>query len=158
RLSQIESESNEELTHINNDCSSTSSQSRISPDNESRLSNSQMNSVTYIGGVTTRQTISTPPRSVTNSITNGTAFKMMSVAGNICPRCSKPVYSAEEVKAAGKSFHKRCYTCAQCKKSINAARYSEHEGELYDNNCYQRLFGPKGVGYGVGSGTLSTGT
>ncbi|CAF4820083.1 unnamed protein product, partial [Rotaria sp. Silwood2] len=23
--------------------------------------------------------------------------------------------------------------------------------------CYQRLFGPKGVGYGIGSGTLSTG-
>ncbi|CAF4668274.1 unnamed protein product, partial [Rotaria socialis] len=24
--------------------------------------------------------------------------------------------------------------------------------------CYQRLFGPKGVGYGIGSGALSTGT
>jgi hypothetical protein len=24
-------------------------------------------------------------------------------------------------------------------------------------DCYQRLFGPKGVGYGIGSGTLSTG-
>ncbi|CAF5205335.1 unnamed protein product, partial [Rotaria magnacalcarata] len=56
------------------------------------------------------------------------------------------------------SFHKRCYTCAHCKKSINGGRYSEHEGELYDNNCYQRLFGPKGVGYGIGSGALSTGT
>jgi hypothetical protein len=24
-------------------------------------------------------------------------------------------------------------------------------------DCYQRLFGPKGVGFGIGSGTLSTG-
>jgi cysteine/glycine-rich protein len=71
------------------------------------------------------------------------------------------------------SFHKRCYTCAQCKGSISGARYSEHNGELYDNSkmiifvstikidfysldCYQRLFGPKGVGYGVGAGALST--
>ncbi|UJR36992.1 hypothetical protein I4U23_029700 [Adineta vaga] len=157
RSSRIGSESNEELTNTDNGYSSNSSQSRISPDDDSRHSNSQMNSVTYIGGVTTRQTLPTPPRPVSGSITNGTAFKMMSISGNICPRCSKAVYLAEEVKAAGKSFHKRCYTCAHCKKSINAARYSEHEGELYDNNCYQRLFGPKGVGYGIGSGTLSTG-
>ncbi len=24
-------------------------------------------------------------------------------------------------------------------------------------DCYQRLFGPRGVGFGIGSGTLSTG-
>jgi hypothetical protein len=29
-------------------------------------------------------------------------FKMISISGNICPRCSKTVYLAEEVKAAGK--------------------------------------------------------
>jgi hypothetical protein len=33
---------------------------------------------------------------------NASAFKAMSISGNICPRCSKTVYSAEEVKAAGK--------------------------------------------------------
>ena len=109
RSSQIEPESNEELTNTNNGYSSNSSQSRASPDDESRLSNSQMNSVTYIGGVTTKQTISTPPRSATNSITNGTAFKMISLAGNICPRCSKAVYSAEEVKAAGKVITSHFY-------------------------------------------------
>ncbi|UJR09195.1 hypothetical protein I4U23_013443 [Adineta vaga] len=75
---------------------------------------------------------------------SGVGFKMMSISQNICPRCSKTVYSAEEVKAAGKSFHKRCYSCAHCKGSISGGRYSEHDGELYDNNCYQRLFGPEG--------------
>jgi hypothetical protein len=28
---------------------------------------------------------------------------------------------------------------------------------LINLDCYQRLFGPKGVGHGIGSGTLSTG-
>ena len=61
-----------------------------------------MNSVTYIGGVTTRQTMPTIQSTIINNLTNGSAFKMMSISGNICPRCSKTVYSAEEVKAAGK--------------------------------------------------------
>jgi hypothetical protein len=62
-----------------------------------------MNSVTYIGGVTTKQTVSTIQRP---PITNGSSFKMMSISGNICPRCSKTVYSAEEIKAAGKVMKK----------------------------------------------------
>ncbi|CAF1001413.1 unnamed protein product [Rotaria magnacalcarata] len=138
--------------------STGSSPSRTSSDDDSRHSNPLMNSVTYIGGVTTKQTMLTMPRSSSSNLTNGSSFRMKSISAHVCPRCSKSVYSAEEVKAAGKSFHKRCYTCAHCKKSINGGRYSEHEGELYDNNCYQRLFGPKGVGYGNGSATLSTGS
>ena len=31
-------------------------------------------------------------------------------------------------------------------------------GELYCASCHTRLFGPKGYGYGVGSGVLSTDT
>jgi CxxC motif-containing protein len=58
--------------------------------------------MTFLSGVATRQTIPTVNRPTSASVTNGTAFKMMSISGNICPRCSKTVYSAEEVKAAGK--------------------------------------------------------
>ncbi|CAF2138906.1 unnamed protein product [Rotaria magnacalcarata] len=83
---------------------------------------------------------------------------MSQTKNKLCPRCGKPVYFAEEIKAVGQSFHKLCYRCTSCKKSINGASFSEHDGNLYDNNCYQRLFGPKGVGYGIGAGTLSTGT
>jgi CxxC motif-containing protein len=58
--------------------------------------------MTHLGEITTRQTIPTVNRPTSVGVTSGAAFKMMSVSGNICPRCSKAVYSAEEVKAAGK--------------------------------------------------------
>ncbi len=82
--------------------STGSSPSHASSDDDSRHSNSQSTSMTYLGGVTTRQTVPSANRPTSASVTNGTAFKMMSISGNICPRCSKTVYSAEEVKAAGK--------------------------------------------------------
>ncbi len=82
--------------------STGSSPSRTSSDEDSRHSNSQMNSVTYIGGVTTRQKMPTNSRPSSANLTNGSSFRMKSISVNICPRCSKAVYSAEEVKAAGK--------------------------------------------------------
>ncbi|CAF0921440.1 unnamed protein product [Adineta ricciae] len=112
--------------------STGSSPSRTSSDDESRYTSS----VSSINEAPIRRVSPSP---------NSAAFKMMNISQNICPRCSKTVYSAEEVKAAGKSFHKRCYSCAHCKGSISGGRYCEHDGELYDNNCYQRLFGPNGV-------------
>ena len=82
--------------------STGSSPSRTSSDDDSRHSNSQMNSVTYIGGVTTRQAPLTVQRPSSANLTIGSSFRMKSGTGHLCPRCSKPVYSAEEVKAAGK--------------------------------------------------------
>ena len=38
---------------------------------------------------------------------------MMSISGNTCPRCSKAVYSAEEVKAAGKVTHSLFFLFSQ---------------------------------------------
>lgn len=53
--------------------------------------------------VTTRSTpVSTSNRPTSVNVSNGNAFKMSSGGGIICSRCSKTVYSAEEVKAAGK--------------------------------------------------------
>ncbi len=106
-LNRIETKFNGYLINTDNDHSERktslgSTQSRTSSDDDSRHSNSQMSGVTYVGGTTTRQTMPTNQRSPSTSMTNGTAFKMMTVSGNICPRCSKTVYSAEEVKAAGK--------------------------------------------------------
>lgn len=56
----------------------------------------------FYGGVTTRQTVSNTSRPTSTNVTNGSAFRMMSISGNTCSRCSKTVYSAEEIKAAGK--------------------------------------------------------
>ncbi|CAF2514785.1 unnamed protein product [Rotaria sp. Silwood2] len=104
------------------------------------------------GASTIRPTLETNQRLPSSHVTISKA------KGNICPRCEKLVYFAEEVKAAGQTFHKQCYKCVNCNKSINGADYSEHDGYLYDNNCYKRLFAPKGVGYGMGAGALSSGT
>ncbi|CAF1050011.1 unnamed protein product [Didymodactylos carnosus] len=74
----------------------------------------------------------------------------------ICHRCAKTVYLAEEVKAAGESFHKLCFTCKMCNKGLNGARYNDREQEIYCQSCYQKNWGPRGVGFGVGAGVLST--
>ena len=58
--------------------------------------------MTFPTGVTARQAMPTVNRPTSASVVSGTAFKMMSISGNVCPRCSKTVYSAEEVKAAGR--------------------------------------------------------
>ena len=55
----------------------------------------------------------------------------------ICPRCEKPVYFAEEVKALGNVYHKLCFSCTQCRKLLDPGSITEHDGELYCNNCYK---------------------
>ena len=77
----------------------TSTGSTLSPtssDEDSRSSNPYVNKITYINGVSLQQTNSrSPPRKIS-------AFKILSMPENTCPRCLKTVYLAEEVKAAGK--------------------------------------------------------
>ncbi|CAF1057282.1 unnamed protein product [Rotaria sp. Silwood1] len=128
--------------HFYHKISMHSSPSNISSDEDSRNSNLKS---TIMSETTTQRTKPNVNRPTSTSVLSGTAFKMMSISGNICPRCSKTVYVAEEIKAAGKSFHRQCYTCAHCKGTISGAHYSEHDGELYDNKCYQRLFSPRVV-------------
>jgi len=73
----------------------------------------------------------------------------------ICPRCDKNVYFAEEKQALGKSWHKLCFVCANCRKMLDSGRVTEHDGEMFCGACYRKNFGPKGYGFGGGSGTLS---
>lgn len=62
----------------------------------------QASSLPFSAGFVSRQKVQTANRPTSAGVTSGAAFKVMNVAPNICPRCSKTVYSAEEIKAAGK--------------------------------------------------------
>ena len=63
------------------------------------------------------------------------------------PRCKKTVYQAEEVVAAGKHWHKGCFSCADCKKKLDSTTLSvrknvgEEEIEIFCKNefCHRSL-------------------
>jgi len=73
----------------------------------------------------------------------------------ICPKCDRAVYAAEEKIAGGFKWHKICFKCSTCSKRLDSTTCTEHERSLYCKTCYGRQFGPKGVGFGIGAGTLS---
>ncbi|PAV75578.1 hypothetical protein WR25_12589 [Diploscapter pachys] len=75
-----------------------------------------------------------------------------------CGKCEQPVYFAESVLAFGKRFHKKCFICsnAECSRNLDSRTSSEHKGKPYCNHCHRSLFGIQGVGYGIGSGVLTT--
>jgi len=72
-----------------------------------------------------------------------------------CPKCDRAVYAAEEKIAGGFKWHKICFKCSQCNKRLDSTTCAEHDRSLYCVTCYGRQFGPKGVGFGIGAGTLS---
>ena len=72
-----------------------------------------------------------------------------------CPRCTKSVYMAEEVRGAGQKWHKICFRCNECNKSLDSTNCTDRNGDIFCKGCYARLFGPKGYGYGGGAGILS---
>jgi len=75
-----------------------------------------------------------------------------------CAKCLKSVYAAEEVRAANKTFHKLCFKCTSCNKLLETNILTEHQGDLFCRSCYAKHYGPKGYGYGLGAGTLSSDT
>ena len=54
----------------------------------------------------------------------------------LCPRCSKAVYFAEEIKTKGEVFHKLCFNCSGCKKLLEPGNFSENDGNIYCRTCY----------------------
>ncbi|KAG0092474.1 hypothetical protein BGZ92_009666 [Podila epicladia] len=68
-----------------------------------------------------------------------------------CPRCTKSVYSAEQVIGPnGSPWHKSCYTCRECNRRLDSSILAEHEGDAYCNNCHKAKYGPTGYGYATG--------
>lgn len=74
---------------------------------------------------------------------------------NICLKCNRPVYAAEELLAGGNKWHKICFKCNLCNKRLDSVNVNAHENALYCKQCYARKFGPKGYGFGGGAGALS---
>jgi len=69
---------------------------------------------------------------------------------NKCPTCGKTVYFAEEAKAIGKSFHRRCLKCAQCNKALDPGSLNDRDGKIYCKGCYNSVAGLKGFRGGGG--------
>mmetsp|Transcript_7358 Transcript_7358/g.10958 ORF Transcript_7358/g.10958 Transcript_7358/m.10958 type:complete len:518 (-) Transcript_7358:204-1757(-) len=75
-----------------------------------------------------------------------------------CYICTKTVYRNEEIRAVGHVWHVSCFTCGGsnkdgCGRVLTRDKYLDHESEPYCPACYNKLFRPKGFGYG---NTLST--
>ena len=47
------------------------------------------------------------------------------------------------------------FVLANCRKLLDSGKITEHDGEMFCGSCYSKNFGPKGYGFGGGSGTLS---
>ncbi|VDM76795.1 unnamed protein product [Strongylus vulgaris] len=43
-----------------------------------------------------------------------------------------------------------------CNKLLDSCTVAPHEAELYCKQCHGRKYGPKGVGFGLGAGCLTT--
>ncbi|XP_026465870.1 muscle LIM protein Mlp84B-like isoform X1 [Ctenocephalides felis] len=73
-----------------------------------------------------------------------------------CPRCGYAVYAAEQMNSKNGIWHRRCFSCVDCKRSLDSTNLNDGpDGEIYCRGCYGRNYGPKGVGYGIGAGTLT---
>ncbi|KAK3821980.1 MAG: hypothetical protein JOS17DRAFT_688121 [Linnemannia elongata] len=68
-----------------------------------------------------------------------------------CPRCTKSVYSAEQIIGPnGAAWHKACFTCRECNRRLDSNILAEHEGEAYCKTCHKKMWGPTGYGYASG--------
>jgi len=73
-----------------------------------------------------------------------------------CPRCGARVYFAEQILSLGRKWHQLCFKCTDCDKCVDSPSAADHDGDLYCKICYQKNFGIKGIGYGIGAGVLRT--
>ncbi|KAK9498199.1 hypothetical protein O3M35_004066 [Rhynocoris fuscipes] len=76
--------------------------------------------------------------------------------GKGCLRCGFEVYAAEQMISKNRIWHKRCFNCGDCHRSLDSTNLNDGpDGDIYCRGCYGRHFGPRGVGFGLGAGTLT---
>jgi len=61
-----------------------------------------------------------------------------------CAACSKTVYPAERLGAAGKVYHESCFTCSSCKGKLRPADFCSVNGKIFCKPHYTQLFQSKG--------------
>jgi len=62
-----------------------------------------------------------------------------------CPRCGGAVFSAEAIPCKGRSFHRKCATCATCENQLTYNTiFNGDDKEIYCEHCYQRKFASAG--------------
>ena len=72
-----------------------------------------------------------------------------------CKRCGYRVFEAERLMAAGRSWHRRCFSCCLCSRHLDSTLVNDGpDGEIYCKSCYVSKFGMAGYGFGQGAGTL----
>lgn len=53
-------------------------------------------------------------------------------------------------------WHRRCFHCGECGRSLDSTNLNDGpDGDIYCRGCYGRKYGPHGVGFGMGAGTLT---
>ncbi|GAA5895579.1 hypothetical protein JCM6882_000345 [Rhodosporidiobolus microsporus] len=65
---------------------------------------------------------------------------------DLCPKCGTVVYFAEEVRAVGAKWHKRCLRCSSCSTALSPSALTERDGQPYCKKCYGEQWGLGGVG------------
>ena len=73
--------------------------------------------------------------------------------GNKCKVCGKTVYSMEELKVEGETFHKTCLRCTHCNNTLKLGNYASMGGVFYCKPHFKQLFASKG-NYSEGFGKL----
>ena len=71
-----------------------------------------------------------------------------------CPVCGKSVYAAEQMLAAGGTYHKQCFKCTECNKWLDSSTCCDSGGTLFCKACYAKAKGPKG--FGIGNASVHT--
>ncbi|KAI9202912.1 uncharacterized protein BJ171DRAFT_512579 [Polychytrium aggregatum] len=70
---------------------------------------------------------------------------------DICPRCGKAVYFAEQALGPGNTkYHKSCFLRSECNRTLDSSSMAERDSAIFCRSCYGKKFGPKGFGYSGG--------